>query len=621
MRLRFVNVSLMLAAVAAAQTLGLQPSVHNVREDRATISWTTIDGAGNGVVRYSPDGSFSLTASSKTQHLVPADTGLPYECWLHRADLTALKADTAYLYRVFLDGKNMTPAASAGDELKFRTTGQGALRFLALGDSGDGAPAQRGLAQSMEVENAVLVLHTGDLAYENGTFLQLQEYFFNVYRHLMSRVPFFTVPGNHDYGSGQALAYRTLLTLPEENVPPEGRGLYYSFDEGPVHFTALDSNFPLLLAAQGQGAMLDWLERDLEGARSQWRIVYFHHTPFPTGHHRDDPACALARDLITPILERHGVHLVLSGHEHVYQRTKARRNGTFTDAGWGTVYVTTGGGGYSLQEAGTDTFVVKGVSMMHYVRADIEGSRMTVRAIGDTGQTIDEFELSAAAALEPGGVLDAASFQAAVAPGGLISLFGKDLARVGSARSATPFPFRLGEVGVTANGVALPLLFVSRSQINAQLPFDLAGAVRLAIDGPNGSASAAFQVADTAPSIFSIGPLPAVIHADGRLVSETAPAVPGEWLAVFLTGLGKVAGTISAGQAAPMSPLMTALVPVQVEAGGRDSIVAFAGLAPGLAGVNQVNFRAPDSLTGPVSLRIRAGAAISRPVTLLIAPD
>ncbi|MCX6632188.1 MAG: metallophosphoesterase, partial [Candidatus Solibacter sp.] len=95
--------------------------------------------------------------------------------------------------------------------------------------------------------------------------------------------------------------------------------------------------------------MLEWLENDLANTRAQWRVAFFHQTPYPTEHHVDDPIDIAARNLFVPILERYGVQVVFAGHEHNYQRTKTLRGGTPVPAGGvGTVYLTSGGGGGGL---------------------------------------------------------------------------------------------------------------------------------------------------------------------------------------------------------------------------------------------------------------------------------
>lgn len=88
----------------------------------------------------------------------------------NRVDLQGLRSATQYYYRVFLDGADALPSTSQR-ELQFRTAPpDGPFRFLVLGDSGDGALEQTDVASRMFSELADFVLHTGDLAYDSGTF-------------------------------------------------------------------------------------------------------------------------------------------------------------------------------------------------------------------------------------------------------------------------------------------------------------------------------------------------------------------------------------------------------------------------------------------------------------------
>ena len=112
-----------------------------------------------------------------------------------------------------------------------------------------------------------------------------------------------------------------------------------------------------------------------------------------------------------------------------------------------------------------------------------------------------------------------------------------------------------------------------------------------------GFAETEIGIADVAPAIFPS----AITHADGTLVSATAPVSPGETLVIYMTGLGQVDGTIGAGQAAPSSPLLRVVAPVAVQFGSTAQIIPdFAGLAPGFVGLYQVNVAIPQNLPAMV---------------------
>jgi uncharacterized protein (TIGR03437 family) len=160
--------------------------------------------------------------------------------------------------------------------------------------------------------------------------------------------------------------------------------------------------------------------------------------------------------------------------------------------------------------------------------------------------------------------------------------------------------------------------------INAQMLPDAHGAVAMHLQTPSGNAETSATVSDTAPAVFLVpfanAWIPAIVHLDGRLVSSAAPAAHGEWLAMFLTGLGAVKGTLPPGAPAPNAPLYTTLAAVRVQVDGASAEVNFAGLAPGFVGLNQINFRVPDSAGAAATLRIFAGDTGSASAVLNVRP-
>src|SRR5438045_9708005 len=97
--------------------------------------------------------------------------------------------------------------------------------------------------------------------------------------------------------------------------------------------------------------MLEWLELDLNKTKQFWKIAFFHHPPYAVGPNQTGLVSSVVRERIVPILEAYGVQLVMSGHEHSYQRTHSIREGAVTAPGQGTVYITSGGGGGALHPA------------------------------------------------------------------------------------------------------------------------------------------------------------------------------------------------------------------------------------------------------------------------------
>jgi uncharacterized protein (TIGR03437 family) len=171
------------------------------------------------------------------------------------------------------------------------------------------------------------------------------------------------------------------------------------------------------------------------------------------------------------------------------------------------------------------------------------------------------------------------------------------------------------------------LFFVSPAQINAQLPLVLAnGPAQLAVRDSSGAVSTlTISIASGSPGIFtytSDGKGAGVaLHANYKPVRRAIGeyALVGETIMLFCTGLGAVQGSTSAGFAAPSSPPATTTVMPTVLMDGQTAKVAFAGLAPGFAGLYQLNIVVPSGVGGDVVTTIKLGEAVSNEVTINVA--
>lgn len=204
--------------------------------------------------------------------------------------------------------------------------------------------------------------------------------------------------------------------------------------------------------------------------------------------------------------------------------------------------------------------------------------------------------------LDPNGVVNAGSFApftTGISAGEIVVLFGSNLAAGTTSATTLPLPASLGNVKVTFNGIAAPLFYVSAGQISAMVPSGVTGPVVQVQVTNNGTASNLVDqfVYTTSPALFTIPSdgvsLGAVEHANGTLVTEASPAIPGETLQAFLTGLGPADPPVADGAAASASPLSKATTAFTAYVGWAKCTVTFAGLAPTLAGVFQVNIQLP----------------------------
>ena len=207
-------------------------------------------------------------------------------------------------------------------------------------------------------------------------------------------------------------------------------------------------------------------------------------------------------------------------------------------------------------------------------------------------------------------VVNAADGKLPVAPGGLISVYGQQMAPVNIATNEIPLPTALGESCLTVNGVAVPVLFVSSQQINGQLPFNVDGNAQMTLRTPGGiSDNFNFSILSAAPSVFHTGAagpetgLATITRADnGEFVTPTNPVHPGDSIVIWATGLGRTTPAIDSGMPAPADPLLSAVIQPIVQLGGVALDVQYAGLVPGAVGLYQINATVPRS--APLGLSI-----------------
>lgn len=456
------------------------PYVQNLRNDGVTISWTTTeDGAAD--LLYT-DGRTPNIVRAASRIFTPSATRLGFPYYEHRVHLTGLKPGTEYGYRVTLEGSDLTP----DDVLQFKTASPGSFRFVAFGDCGQGTREQARVADWVLRAQPALALILGDLVYPGGTFEYYQAHYFDYYAALMKRVPFYPCPGNHDYLSDAGKAYLAVHSVPTGDVPQEDSGRYYSFDWGNVHFVSLDSDVALRSVLFGEGRMLEWLEADLQKTRQFWRVVYFHHPPYASGPNVGDPLSAFSREKLVPILERHNVQMVFSGHEHSYQRSEPIRDGGVVEPNEGTVYMTSGGGGAFLYPVYASPLIAKSASVHHFVMADVLGFQIKLRTV-----RLDGVEIDAATLAPPPKALQAVRGDLADdpenAPGGIVTIRGRYLAADARSASARPLPREINGTSVTLGGERIPLYAVAQDEIVAALPFAVEGEPTLRVLTPNGS--------------------------------------------------------------------------------------------------------------------------------------
>jgi hypothetical protein len=395
------------------------PAVAKVGSTGTSIDWTTVSGPAIETTGATIQWTTSpASAGSVEWGLTPAlglsTGGTPVQT-LHEVAVTGLFPNRVYYYRVVAGGVPISPIHS------FRTAETPLypfFRFAMFGDSGSGNAYQTGVASLVEALRPDLVLIAGDVLYGSGSASGVDSRYFVPYAGLLGDRPFYLALGNHDYETACGQPYLDAFCLP---TSAPGGERYYSFDRGEVHFTCADSD-PLGGPASGCpslpafAAQAGWLDADLAASNAPWKIVFFHHPPYSDSNHGDDPD---VQATFVPIFEARGVDLVLSGHDHCYQRFPPMLGGA--PATGGVRYMVAGTGGASLYGINPGPLLEFGAVTHGALVGDVHGNQIRLRFYGadsgNFGQLLDEIVMSKGPTTP---FLEASALT--VAPGGSLSL-------------------------------------------------------------------------------------------------------------------------------------------------------------------------------------------------------
>ncbi len=417
-------------ATAAEITRG--PYLQMGTPQEITVRWRT-DEPTASVVYFGEDPSFQYQLAG---YLEPTTE--------HEVRLFGLEPHTRYHYSV----GSLFETLSSGPDHSFVTAppvgSRAPIRIWAIGDCGT-----KGLAlvdRQEKVRNAFYVwadrrpadlwLALGDNAYYYGEDDEYQTQFFDVYPRMLRSAVLWSTIGNHETYSQDSvggLPYFRNFTLPakaEAGGVASGTEHYYSFNHGNIHFVCLDSEIFLW---QPGGAMVKWLEADLAAHTSDWVIAFWHTPPYSKGSHDSDDEFALirARTQLVPVLESHGVDLVLSGHSHIYERSYLlhghygdsttlspemildsgsgqladtgayRKTTTGPEAQQGTVYVVAGSSGWATFRTGFHPAMYYDALKTGSLVIDVEGDRLDLQFLRETGAVDDHFTLIKSDTPEP----------------------------------------------------------------------------------------------------------------------------------------------------------------------------------------------------------------------------
>ncbi|MFM7322549.1 MAG: metallophosphoesterase [Armatimonadota bacterium] len=384
-----------------------------------------------------------------------APTGVP-ACVRMRTVLSGLEPGTLFDYRVSRSGEVVFGARARAP----RAPGDSKSRFVVFGDTGSGTADERKVAHRISEAKPDYAMVAGDIVYSRGRASEYAKNFWPILNAetsaptvgapVLRAIPVAAAPGNHDIGPDNltkypdAYAYYVYWSQPLNgpDLPKAGaariggsetdkatfvkaaesrypRMANFSVDYGTVHWTVLDSNPNVDWT---DPALVAWLEKDLVAAKSaKWKFVLFHHPPFQSSEEHFDNQWMR---VLAPKFEKHGVHMVWTGHVHNYQRShplrfapagapekSGRVGGEFTiDTRFdgvsrtkpdGVLYLVTGGGGAALYKKIADKsgrlqpFTAKLVNDTHSLTVvDIDDRKCVLRQLSADGKEIDSITVT-----------------------------------------------------------------------------------------------------------------------------------------------------------------------------------------------------------------------------------
>jgi acid phosphatase type 7 len=289
---------------------------------------------------------------------------------LQEVTLRGLTAGTRYTYEV--SGAGMETVSGAFSTPPLRAA---PFRFAIYGDTRSDHAAHAAVARALMADGPDFAIHTGDLVADGRDEDDWQR-FFQVGGAMLRNVPFVPVIGNHEFVSPAASGaanYRRYVHFDASGPSPE-LDTVFRFANARFILTSSYDDWT--------GPSRDWLTSEIERARREdptgWLFVVMHEGPRSSGPHGDSDALRDAG--IDRLMRRMRVDLVISGHDHAYERGDDE----------GIRYMVSGGGGaplYPRRSVRSHTKVF--ASTHHFVRVDIDGDRATFTALRVDGSTID----------------------------------------------------------------------------------------------------------------------------------------------------------------------------------------------------------------------------------------
>ncbi len=263
--------------------------------------------------------------------------------YVHKVTVDGLEADTLYTYVV----GNGTDWSEPGS---FKTdNGDDKVNFITIADvqassSENFEKASYVLDAAMnKLPGADFVANLGDIT--NDSTNEEWDYYYEHFQKYNMNMTYVPVAGNHD-GLGVWNWFENMFNLDTSESVQNLNGVNYSYDYGNAHFAVLNTNDLMAIS----NAQLDWLRNDMNSTDADWKIVFMHKSPYSLGKDAKWPDALYLTKSLAKVLDECDVDMAMSGHDHMYLRTKPLYDNAVAEDGNGTTYVLAGTAGTKRYE-------------------------------------------------------------------------------------------------------------------------------------------------------------------------------------------------------------------------------------------------------------------------------
>jgi len=275
-----------------------------------------------------------------------------------------------------------TVTSAAADPQTSLPAGTGLARFAVIGDYGQAGPGEAAVATLIHSWQPEFIITTGDNNYPAGEASTIDANIGQYFSDFIGRYRggygkgaqenrFFPSLGNHDWMAPGAKPYFDYFELP-------GNERYFDFVRGAVHFFSIDSDPHEPDGIDAASKQAAWLKRTLAKSTARWQIVYMHHPPYSSGSHGPTPSMQWP-------FKQWGVDLVLSGHDHTYERLLVA----------GLPYVVIGLGGRSIYPfvSSAPGSVLRYHDDLGALRVAANDQALICRFVTVSGEQVDQLQL------------------------------------------------------------------------------------------------------------------------------------------------------------------------------------------------------------------------------------